>query len=65
MFEIEIELELFAKFIKDEYTDSYGHLLISDVDDGEFCLSSYKTVAEEYMSKRQKEIDDLEESEVK
>jgi len=65
MFELEIELELFAKFIADEYTDKYGHLLLSDVDDGEFCLSSFKTVAKEYMAKREKEIDELEEREAK
>ena len=52
---LKIEFELFAKFIHDEYTDKYGHLLISDVDDGEFCISSYKTVSKEYLSKREKE----------
>jgi len=56
---LKIELELFAKFIHDEHTDEYGHLLISDVDDGEFCLSSYKTVAKEYLSKREKENKNL------
>lgn len=54
--ELQKEMAKFAKFIYDEHTDQYGMLQISNVDDGEFCLSSFETVAEDYISMREKQL---------
>lgn len=40
----------FAKFIRDEYTDKYGHLQLSEESDGEFIMASFEEVAEAFLT---------------
>ena len=41
----------FAKYIYDNHTDQYGHLLLSKESDGEFNLTSFESVAEQFLEK--------------
>lgn len=42
------------KLVKSDHTDEYGMIQISDIDDGEFCLSSFETVIDEFIDKLNK-----------
>ena len=39
----------FAKYIKENCTDEYGHLRISDKSDGDFCIESYDDIVNNFL----------------